>query len=89
MRNYDRLFAAPNPANVEEGEDYRKNLNPKSLEVLTGLAEAHLGGVAEGVRLQFERMGYYVIEQSANGGGLIVNRTVTLRDSWAKEVAKD
>ena len=89
VRNYDRLFAAPNPANVEEGEDFRKNLNPKSLEVLTGLAEAHLGGVAEGVRLQFERMGYYVIEQSANGGGLIVNRTVTLRDSWAKEVAKD
>ena len=88
VRNYDRLFAAPQPANVGPDEDYRKNLNPTSLEVLRGYAEPHLAGASEGDRFQFERMGYYVVERSASQGGLVVNRTVTLRDSWAKEQSK-
>jgi glutaminyl-tRNA synthetase len=83
VRNYDRLFAVPSPADVADGEDYRKNLNPRSLEILTGLAEPHLGTAPQGARFQFERTGYYVVERPA-ADGLVVNRTVGLRDSWAK-----
>jgi glutaminyl-tRNA synthetase len=83
VRNYDRLFAVPSPADVGEGEDYRKNLNPRSLEIVTGLGEPHLGTAPAGARFQFERTGYYVVERPA-AEGLVVNRTVGLRDSWAK-----
>jgi glutaminyl-tRNA synthetase len=88
VRNYDRLFAVPSPADVAEGEDYRKNLNPRSLEILTGLGEPHLASAPAGSRFQFERTGYYVVERPA-AEGLVVNRTVGLRDSWAKVAASD
>ncbi|NUP06180.1 MAG: glutamine--tRNA ligase/YqeY domain fusion protein [Polyangiaceae bacterium] len=90
VRNYDRLFAVPNPADVEEGEDFKKNLNPNSLEVLpNALAEASLAGSKPGATFQFERLGYYVVDPDTRPDKLVMNRTVGLRDSWAKEQTKD
>ncbi|MFO0551016.1 MAG: glutamine--tRNA ligase/YqeY domain fusion protein [Polyangiaceae bacterium] len=92
VRNYDRLFAAAEPADVPEGEDYKKNLAPNSLEVLANaVAEPSLSSAAEGRSFQFERLGYYVVAPVEQGKtpALRFNRTVGLRDSWAKEQAKD
>ncbi len=85
VRLYDHLFGAPNPNDVPEGQDFTDLLNPNSLQVLTGcklepaLAEAH-----PGERYQFERKGYFVVDPDTREGHLVFNRTVTLRDSWAK-----
>lgn len=90
VRNYDRLFAAPSPGDVPEGEDFKKNLNPRSLEVLQdAVAELALGGAPVGSGYQFERMGYYVVDRDSDNGRMVFNRTVGLRDSWAKEQSKD
>jgi glutaminyl-tRNA synthetase len=90
VRNYDRLFAAPEPSDVPEGEDYKKNLNPGSLETLpTAFAELSLAGSAPGSTYQFERLGYYVVDRDSQAERLVVNRTVGLRDSWAKEQSKE
>ncbi len=90
VRNYDRLFAVAAPTDVPEGEDYKKNLNPASLEVLTGaIAEPGLVGRAAGERFQLERLGYYAVDRDSTPERVVLNRTVGLRDSWAKEQAKD
>jgi len=84
-RLYDHLFTKPDPDDVPEGQDYRANLNPKSLEVLTGCKlEPSLRDAAVGSRYQFERLGYFCVDRNSAPGQLVFNRAVTLRDTWAK-----
>jgi glutaminyl-tRNA synthetase len=85
VRLYDHLFVKPDPDEVPEGQDYRANLNPKSLEVLTGCKlEPSLAAAKVGDRYQFERLGYFAVDKDSTPGALVFNRAVTLRDTWAK-----
>jgi glutaminyl-tRNA synthetase len=86
VRLYDHLFAKPDPMDVVEGQDWKSNLNPKSLEVLRGCrVEPSLAAAQPGDRLQFERMGYFCVDsKDSRPGALVFNRTTTLRDTWAK-----
>jgi glutaminyl-tRNA synthetase len=83
VRLYDRLFTVANPA---EREDWKACLNPRSLEVLTGCrVEPSLRDAMPDSRYQFERLGYFCVDPVDGAGGrLVFNRTVPLRDSWAK-----
>jgi glutaminyl-tRNA synthetase len=86
VRLYDHLFTKPNPEDVEEGEDFRANLNPASLEVLTGCKlEPSLTSAPVGQPVQFERLGYFCVDsRDSSDTRMVFNRTVTLRDTWAK-----
>jgi glutaminyl-tRNA synthetase len=85
VRLYDHLFAKPDPDDVPEGADYKANLNPNSLEVLTGCrVEPSLSAAGVGDRFQFERQGYFCVDKDSAPGALVFNRTVSLRDTWAK-----
>ncbi|MGQ9771404.1 MAG: glutamine--tRNA ligase/YqeY domain fusion protein [Thermogutta sp.] len=85
VRLYDHLFTKPDPDDVPEGLDWRANLNPKSLEVLTDAKlERSLAGAAVGSRYQFERLGYFCVDPDSTPERLVFNRTVTLKDTWAK-----
>lgn len=85
VRLYDTLFTKENPDDVPEGADFTINLNPKSLEVLRGCkVEPGLSKAAPGSRYQFERMGYFCVDKDSTPQNAIFNRTVTLRDTWAK-----
>jgi glutaminyl-tRNA synthetase len=85
VRLYDRLFAVPDPGNVAEGQTFLDNLNPNSMDVLSGCkVEPSLGSSEPGNRFQFERMGYFCVDPDSTGGNLVFNRTATLRDTWAK-----
>ncbi len=86
VRLYDHLFAKPNPDDVEEGEDYKSNLNPRSLETLSSCrVEPSLANAVPGSRYQFERQGYFCVDsRDSSRNKLVFNRTVALRDSWAK-----
>ena len=85
VRLYDNLFTKKNPDDVPEGEDFTSSLNPHSLEVLTGCqVEPSLKGAKPLNRYQFERLGYFCVDPDTSGDKLIFNRTVTLRDEWAK-----
>jgi glutaminyl-tRNA synthetase len=85
VRLYDHLFTKPDPDDVDEGQDYRSNLNPNSLEILPSCrVEPGLAGAAPGDRYQFERQGYFCVDPDSSGEKLVFNRTVPLRDSWAK-----
>ena len=85
VRLYGHLFAKPDPEALEAGADIVSNLNPNSLEVLAGCRlEPSLAGAAIGSRFQFERLGYFCVDPDSTGGRLVFNRTVTLRDTWAK-----
>jgi glutaminyl-tRNA synthetase len=85
VRLYDRLFAKPDPDDVEPGKDWLANLNPASIEVLTGCKiEPSLAGVKPGDRFQFERLGYFCVDPDSAPGRLVYNRTVPLKDAWAK-----
>jgi glutaminyl-tRNA synthetase len=83
---YDHLFANANPSDDEEGVDFTASLNPQSLEVLQSCrVEPSLAGAAPGDRYQFERLGYFCIDPvDFAPEALVFNRTVTLRDTWAK-----
>lgn len=85
VRLYDHLFVKPNPS-VEKGVDFKAHLNPNSLETLTGCRlEPSLAGSALESRYQFERQGYFVVDRvDSTPQRLVFNRTVTLRDDWAK-----
>ncbi len=86
VRLYEHLFISPDPDDVAEGQDWRANLNPSSEEVLTAArVEPSLAGARPGEVVQFERLGYFCVDpDAATAGRLVFNRTVTLRDSWAK-----
>ena len=91
VRLYDRLFSVPDPeADLAEGESFAVNLNPDSLVVVEDArVEPSLADDAPGTRYQFERHGYFMSDPEDSGpDGLVFNRTVTLRDSWAKIEAK-
>jgi glutaminyl-tRNA synthetase len=85
-RLYDRLFKSPDP---EAGEDFVADLNPNSMEALPGIwVEPSLAGAAPGSRYQFERLGYFCVDPDSAAGRLVFNRTVTLKDDWARWQAR-
>jgi glutaminyl-tRNA synthetase len=86
VRLYDRLFSKANPDEKEEGKTYKDFINPNALEVLHGCKlEPVLGDAGPGYFCQFERMGYFCVDaKDSKSGALVFNRTVTLRDAWAK-----
>jgi len=84
VRMYDNLFTKENPGETDEGQDFTANLNPKSLEVLHGKIEPSLATAAVGERFQFERMGYFCVDPDSAPGKPVFNRTVGLKDAWAK-----
>jgi len=85
VRLYDRLFSVEDPENAPEGKTFLDYLNPHSLEVLRDAqAEPSLAGAAAGTRVQFERLGYFCVDTDSAPGALVFNRTVSLRDAWAK-----
>ncbi len=81
FRLYDRLFTKPDP---DEGEGFLSNLNPHSLEKLTGFIEVGLAGAPAGNLYQFERQGYFCVDPDSSKSGVVFNRSVSLKDSWAK-----
>jgi len=87
VRLYDRLFATENPENVEEGHDFKENLNPGSLKVITAYAEASVGKAKAGDRYQFERLGYFCVDPDSDNSKLVFNRTVALKDTWSKSMS--
>ena len=85
VRLYDHLFTKPDPDDVPEGKTYLDNLNPQSLELLTGCKlEPSLANAKAGDKFQFERLGYFCVDKDSAPGKLVFNRAVTLRDTWAK-----
>ncbi|HEY9123976.1 MAG TPA: glutamine--tRNA ligase/YqeY domain fusion protein [Bacteroidales bacterium] len=84
VRLYDRLFMQPEPEKVEEGHDYKENLNPDSLKVIKAFCEPYLANAKVGVKYQFERIGYFSVDKDSTNDKLVFNRIVTLKDSWAK-----
>jgi len=85
VRLYDHLFVKEDPSDVEEGKDFKDYLNPNSLETLTSCKiEPSVAGARPGTRYQFLRQGYFCVDPDSSGDNLVFNRTVTLRDTWAK-----
>ncbi len=86
-RLYERLFSSEDPS---EGDDFRAHLNPESLEDVQGVAEPSVRGLAAGTRVQFERLGYFVLDRIVSDGVVdaVFHRTITLKDSWAKLAKK-
>src|SRR5208283_334942 len=85
VRLYEKLFAKEDPNDVSEGQEFTANLNPNSLEVLTDAKlEPSLANAKAGDRYQFERLGYFCVDPDSHPGKLVFNRTVPLRDTWAK-----
>jgi glutaminyl-tRNA synthetase len=89
VRLYDHLFTKPDPEDVPEGADWNVNLNPNSETVLTGAKiEPSVKDAAAGTHFQFERQGYFTVDKDSTAGRLVFNRSVGLKDSWAKEQKK-
>ena len=86
VRLYDRLFTEAEPE--KDGRDFKSVLNPRSLEVLTAKCEPSLNGASAEHRYQFERIGYFTLDKDSNSQKSIFNRTITLKDTWAKESQK-
>jgi glutaminyl-tRNA synthetase len=85
VRVYETLFTREDPNEVAEGQDFTANLNPSSLEVVSGCKiEPSLAGAAAGSSYQFERLGYFCVDPDTTPQKLVFNRTVALRDTWAK-----
>lgn len=85
VRLYDRLFVNENPEEAEEGKTYLNNINPNSLEVLRNCkVEPSLSFAKPGEKFQFERMGYFCMDKDSSCDRLVFNRTVALKDTWAK-----
>ena len=85
VRLYENLFTKENPNETKEGEDFTANLNPNSLEILGNCkVEPSLTGAASGDRYQFERLGYFCVDPDTTPGKSVFNRTLPLRDTWAK-----
>jgi len=97
VRLYDRLFteaepesafAASSGATGKDGRDFKSVLNPRSLEVIIAKLEPSLKDAKPELRYQFERIGYFTLDKDSNSQKLIFNRTITLKDAWAKEAQK-
>jgi glutaminyl-tRNA synthetase len=85
VRIYDNLFTKEDPNQTEAGQDFTANLNPQSLEVLGQCKlERSVADAAVGNRYQFERLGYFCVDPDSAPGKLVFNRTVALKDTWAK-----
>jgi glutaminyl-tRNA synthetase len=85
VRLYDRLFSVENPGAVADDRDWRELLNPDSLQVLDGVkVEPSLASAEAGARFQFERIGYFAVDPDSVPGRPVFNRTVSLKDTWAK-----
>jgi glutaminyl-tRNA synthetase len=85
VRLYDRLFQVPEP---DAGGEFKSHLNPRSLEVVTAKLEPSLGAARAEVRYQFERLGYFALDADSQPDQPVFNRTITLKDTWAKEARK-
>jgi glutaminyl-tRNA synthetase len=85
VRLYDKLFTKEDPNQVDEGQEFTANLNPNSLEVITNakLEPSLTNAPVEG-RYQFERLGYFCVDPDSKPGRPVFNRTVALKDTWAK-----
>ena len=89
LRLYDKLFTVPNPDDVEEGQDFMSVVNPESLVVVENAkVEPSVAGDPIGSRYQFERTAYFISDTDSTPQKLVFNRTVTLRDTWAKIKSK-
>jgi len=89
VRLYDRLFQSESPEEAAEGKTFLDNINPNSVTTITAVIEPALASLPSGTRVQFERNGYFCIdEKDSKPGEPVFNRIVTLRDSWAKIAAK-
>ena len=89
IRLYDNLFSKEDPDDVPEGQDFTANLNPNSLETVTeAKLEPSLKSAEPGARYQFERLGYFCVDAASKPGALVFNRTVALKDTWAKKQSK-
>jgi glutaminyl-tRNA synthetase len=84
VRDYDRLFAVSDPMDAPEGADFVDNLSPESSAISTCKIEPSVRDAVSGTRYQFERKGYYCVDPDTTPGKLILNQTISLRDSWAK-----
>jgi glutaminyl-tRNA synthetase len=84
VRLYDHLFSKPDPDDVPEGQDYLSNLNPNSLTVVNAKLEPSLASTTVGAAFQLERLGYFCKDKDSTPGKPVINRAVTLRDTWAK-----
>jgi glutaminyl-tRNA synthetase len=84
VRLFDRLFLKPNPDDVPEGTDWKTGLNPDSLKVTSGYLEPSLEAAKPMDKFQFERMGYFCVDYNSQPSKLVLNRTATLKDTWAK-----
>ena len=85
IRLYEKLFNTPNPNMVEEGKDFTASLNPNSFELVQGCKlEQTLVNAKPGERYQFERLGYFCVDPDSTSSRLVFNRTVALKDTWAK-----
>ena len=85
VRLYDRLFNSETPDVAEEGSDFKSNLNPDSLKVITGKIEPSIKDAKELDKFQFQRLGYFCVDKDSTTEKLVYNRTVPLRDSWSKK----
>jgi glutaminyl-tRNA synthetase len=85
VRLYDRLFTVPEP---DAAGDFKSHLNPHSLEVITAKCEPSLKGALPDSRYQFERLAYFALDKDSRPEKLVFNRTITLKDTWAKEAQK-
>ena len=90
VRLYDHLFVKEDPDDVaDSGLDWKSNLNPNSLQVVpAAMLEPSLASSVVGTRIQFERLGYFCVDADSKPGNPVFNRTVTLKDQWAKEQTK-
>ena len=85
VRVYDKMFTKEDPDQVEEGQEFTANLNPQSLEVISpAKVEPSVAGATVGSRFQFERLGYFCVDPDSTPRKLVFNRTVALKDAWAK-----
>jgi len=88
VRLYEPLFTQEDPMDVPEGQDWRSVIAPRSLDIVTAKVEPSLAAAAQGDRFQFERTGYFAVDLDSRADHLVFNRTVGLKDSWAKVEAK-
>jgi len=88
VRLYDRLFVTENPDVAEEGKDFKSNMNPDSLQKITAFVEPFMKDAKVLDKVQFVRTGYFCVDKDSTSDKLVFNRTLALKDSWAKQQKK-